>query len=195
MSEQPLLDRLVLQFGNLRITVENNLQAEQGQGREASTSGSQAETGPLAGGPDRTAPRSDDQDFLAATTSTELGALSLGDLRNHLGGLQDCGSWTAEARLALAFRAGLSAFLVVEGARTYQLRSPELSVRNRFYICLQCRRHRDGFWTTSYRTFIRNCPQESNGRLEAGSVSHAFASRAEAACFLEGAQSPWPQQL
>ena len=196
MSEESGVDRLVLQFGNLRVTVESVAPGEPGQGIHLQASGSQTDTptGPLAGG-QPAAPRSEDSEFLAAHTALQLGALNLGDLRVHLRGIGPCEGWTAEARLARAFRAGLSAALVVEGARRYQCRSPELPLRNRVYICLQCARYPDGFWTTSYTTFIRHCPRERSGVLERGSVSHAFPSRCEASCFLEGAGAGWPTQL
>ena len=196
MSEEAAVDRLILRLGNLRVTVESVEAGGSVQGVEVQTSGSQTDTstGPLASG-QPAAPRSEDAEFLAANTALQLGALNLGDLRVHLRGIGHCEGWTAEARLARAFRAGLSAALVVEGARRYQCRSPELPLRNRVYICLQCVRYPDSFWTTSYATFIRHCPRERSGVLKHGSVSHAFPSRCEASCFLEGAGAGWPTQL
>ena len=76
MSEQGPVDRLVLQFGNLRITVESTSAEERAQDREAVAPGSQAEAGPLAGSPTGTAPRADDQAFLTAFSARELGALN-----------------------------------------------------------------------------------------------------------------------
>ena len=113
MSEDNSLERLILQFGNLRVTVEAVNPEEASQGIRAQAAGSQAtsETGPLAGGLE-TAPRSEDSAFLAAHSAAQLGALRIADLRVHLRGLGPCEGWTAEAPLARAYRAGLSAALV-----------------------------------------------------------------------------------
>ena len=67
--------------------------------------------------------------------------------------------------------------------------TPPLELRNKWYICLQSRAKPEGFVTSSYRTFIRFCPHEKDGRLEEGSVSHGFASRAEVVAYLAGARA------
>ena len=154
-------DRLILQFGNLRVTVEaaNAEEASQGIRVAAQAAGSQAfgNWTPCQRPRDRTEVGGLTA-FLAAPSAAQLGALSMGDFRVHLRGLGSCEGRAAEARLARAYRAGLSAALAVEGARRYQLRSAGLFLKNRVYICLQCARCPDGFWTTSYTVFIRHCP-------------------------------------
>ena len=110
--------------------------------------------------------------LLDSTTAEGIGACELGPLRSLAAGLAPSGSWTGQSRVARAYRAGLSAFLVLEGAREVQVSSPSLSLRNRFYVCLRSQAYPQGYFTTSYRTFIRHCPHDRDGRLEQGSVSH-----------------------
>ena len=70
--------------------------------------------------------------LLDSTTAEGIGACELGPLRSLAAGLAPSGSWTGQSRVARAYRAGLSAFLVLEGAREVQVSSPSLSLRNRF---------------------------------------------------------------
>lgn len=100
--------------------------------------------------------------------------------------------WTGRARLARAFRAGVSAHLVLLG-RDGAVPSPAVPFRNSIYLVLRCHRYPRGFWTSSYKTYIEEVGDRPG--LEAGSVNHAFASRAEASAYLAGANQQWPREL
>ncbi|CAE7804751.1 unnamed protein product [Symbiodinium microadriaticum] len=132
------------------------------------------------------AARSTDTEFLAASTAEALAGLTLGSLSSLARGIAALENWTAEARIARAFRAGLSAASVLSGAQDYQARSPVLPTRNRIYVVLRCSSTPGGFVTDSYRTFATRVPKDGVGRLERTAVCHAFASRAEARAFVQG---------
>lgn len=187
------LDRLVLRFRGLRITIEPaDDPTETADSGEASESGARTSTGSLdwevvSPEPAGEAPTSyfrlltqSEEELLASEAPEAIGEFELGPLRHLASGLAAVGPWTPEGRVARAFRAGISAFLVVEGARLVQASSPPLALRNRFYICLRSRSQPEGFVTTSFRTFLLHCPREAGGRLDA---------------FLEGARTQWPREL
>jgi len=168
-----------------------------------SSSVSRASTGPLAG---ERAPVSHERRLpgnltvaedllLGASTIDELVAFDLGANLHLSRGLSATGAWTAQARIARAYRAGVAARLVLAGVSSYQQASLPLPVRNRCYIVLRCRAWPSGFYTESLAIFRRHVPKDSVGRLERDSVCHAFASRAEATAFAAGAQVPWPAEL
>ena len=191
-------------MGRLRITV------EQLAGEPAPAAGSEASFElvdpepaevPLAGEVSppvqATAPphKSPAGDFLAASTATEFGQLLLGELEHLALDLSDSGPWTGKARVARAYRAGLSAAEVLGGERGAPVTSPKLELKNRYYLCLRSQAYPAGFVTQHYHQFLRGCPKDAQGRLESGSVSHTFASKSEAFVFLAGASRPWPQAL
>ena len=212
MSEEDgSLEELTLQFSGLQITIRRSGTSVSGSapsGRErpsavsSSPSASQASTGPLAG--ERA---SDSQGrrlgnlslaedtLLHASTLDELLAFDLGAHLHLCRGLSAGAPWTPQARIARAFRAGIAARLVLAGVTDYQQASLAVPFRNRCYIVLRCRAYPRGFYTEELATFRRHVPKDSAGRLEQGSVCHAFASRAEATAFAAGAQAPWPAEL
>ena len=144
--------------------------------RAASGDSSQVSTGPLAGEAsasheEREPCRSAPEQFLAADTAFALSALQLGSLESLAANLGTAGDWSARTRIARAYRAGLSAREVLEGQDGYPVSSIKLEVKNKFYICLRSSAFPQGFAATSYRDFLRGCPKEASGQLEAGKVS------------------------
>lgn len=206
-------ERLIIAFAGLRISIERSGSAASSSASASSyqvvsSPGARSTTGPLAGEessqPSVATPHPEDrfrlftsaeETLLTSTSPDDIGTFELGHLRSLSSSLAAVGPWSAQARIARAYRAGLAAFLVVEGARLRVVLSPPLDLRNRWYVCLECRAYPDGFLTSSYRTFIRHCPHRPNGDLEEGSVSHAFATRSEVSAYLAGARAPWPREL
>ena len=104
--------------------------------------------------------------------------------------------WTPRARIGRAFRAGISAHLVLQGLFDKQAQTPGFSVRvrNRVYVVARCRQFPGGFYTKEYR--IYHDQLVVGGSLEEGSVSHAFPSLTEAEVFLRACHfSRWPPEL
>ena len=200
-------DQLIISFAGLRISVSRDWGAGSYPSAASSSTGARASTGPLAGPPvaeesveepsrDRFRLKTPEEErLLASTGPDEIGSFELGHLAASAAHLASVGPWTPRGRLARAYRAGLFAFEVIEGARVLPEPTPPLELRNKWYICLQSRAKPEGFVTSSYRTFIRLCPHEKDGRLEEGSVSHGFASRAEVVAYLAGARAQWPPEL
>ena len=201
------VDRLVLQFSGLRITIEQGEASASAREPsptgsfilvEGDSAGSQTETGPLARGSQASPSRagsSPDEAFLDATTLAALGALELGPLARFARGLASVGDWSPAARVARAYRAGLSAKSVLEGRTDYQASSLPVPTRNRIYVVLRCRAEPEGFVTDNFRTFLGRVPKDQVGRLEKFAVCHAFASRSEASAFIEASGRQWPQEL
>ncbi|CAE7810303.1 unnamed protein product [Symbiodinium sp. CCMP2592] len=218
MSAGDPVEELTLQFSGLQITVRRTpgsvgssaaesvappaaVDQRQPSERDSSTSGAQTSTGPLAGevSPEvRTSssglPIDTDSEnrLLEASTVAELAAHDLGTHRHLASGLATVGSWTPEARIARALRAGIGARLVLAGRTHYQTASLSLPLRNRCYVVLRCEARPEGFYTERLGSFRHFVPKDDRGRLEAGSVCHAFPSRAEAIAFVAAAQRPWP---
>ncbi|OLP88941.1 Sodium channel protein type 10 subunit alpha [Symbiodinium microadriaticum] len=202
---------LTVRLGNLRISITAEPSgAEPPRSPSPSDSfvlvenletGAQAssETGPLAGGarpvPQTSEPtRSSDEAFIEARTLQQLSELSLGGYTTLARRLGVVGPWSPEARIARAFRAGVSAGLVLRGERAYQESSLTLGTRNRVYIVLRCPSRPEGFYCENFGTFREHCPQSRFGRLDSGIICHGFPSRAEAEAFVFGSGSPWPQE-
>ena len=151
---------------------------------------------PLAGSTSTPTVLEDDLRVLDLSSPTELGAIDLGHLNSLAGSLGTCsGGWPARARLGRAYRAGLSARLVVQGRFDYQQASAALDVRNKFYVCLRCSKRPSGLRTSSARIYFANISGPSGERFCPTSVSHAFSSKAEVVVFLAGAQATWPEEL
>lgn len=111
--------------------------------------------------------------------------------------LVDCEAWTPSARIARAFAAGLAAEKRLEGI-VHPHAAPGTPCRNSIYIALRAPFRPEGFWTPNYPTYIRLVePRDRTDRsdFDSGSVSHAFATRAEADAYLLGAARAWPPAL
>ena len=212
MSDRSPLADLELRFRGLRITISADESsappAESAASLSPSSSftlvevpadGSQAPSGPLAGEaarlPEAPSGTSASEDFLAATTPEELGALRLGPLGNLARGLRSVGPWTSEGRIARAYRAGLFAGAPFREEREWIHSSPGLGLRNRHYIVLQCVAVPAGFYTQNFATFEAHVQRDRHGRLEHNCICHGLPSRAEIEAYLCGADLPWPREL
>jgi hypothetical protein len=141
-------------------------------------------------------PRSLIERALAAETAPQFAPLNLA----HLGPVASRltaghAVWSPAARLGRAFKAGVVARLRLDGEYRGEA-SPSVPFRNSYYVVLRGRENGPGFWTTSYQAYISRVsdPSTSSG-LASTSISHAFASFAECAAFVSGAQVAWPQEI
>lgn len=136
--------------------------------------------------------------LLAARTARDLAAIVLpflGHLVSRLRGTQ--AEWSPTARIARAFAAGLAAKKRLEGV-VHSYSTPGIPFRNTIYVALRAPFRVEGFWTSSYSTYIRLVePRDraSQGDFDSDSISHAFPSRAEADAYLLGAARAWPPAL
>ena len=113
--------------------------------------------------------------ILDLTSRAELAAGDIGVRSALARGLGSVSSgWTARARVGRAFCAGIGAALVIEGAETHQPRSPDLSSRNRFFICLRAPGHPNGFWASEASSFFRAVAGERGERFHPETVCHGF---------------------
>ena len=124
-------------------------------------------------------------------TAEDLNEVDLGSFEHFRGSLSDCFPWTANGRVARALRAGFSAGRALVGPVRVVDKSAPIRVRNCWYICLRCAAHPAGFSTQSYATYKLKLVSR-NGSFEDGSISHGFASQAEANAYLAAAGRPWP---
>ena len=102
--------------------------------------------------------------------------------------------WTARARLARAFRAGVIARRHLNG-EFQEGTSLGIPYRNSVYIALrEPGNNIAGFWTSSYSTYVRRAGRNNpgNGNFHPDSISHAFPSAAEGEAYLLGARRRWP---
>ena len=214
------VEELTLTFAGLQISIRrapsSSTAAEAGVGLAESredlsadllpsppTTSSQTVTGPLAGEASSQPPRdragglsSAEEELLRAETVGELVQFDLGANRHLARTLGAVGDWTPEARIARAVRTGIGGYLVLTRVRARPARSPPVpELRNRCYIVLRCAAYPSGFYTERLGTFRRFVPQDQQGRLEADSISHAFASRSEAVAYIYGARAAWPVEL
>ena len=102
--------------------------------------------------------------------------------------------WTPRARLARAFRAGVSAARVCRGAFHRQAKSPSIPFDNFIYVVLDCPKFPGGFCTTSFALYIELVTGEG-ADFDPTSVSHSFPTCVETIAFLQGAQRQWPVEL
>ena len=140
-------------------------------------------------------PLSLEDSSIAAETPAALAALPLDFLGHLVGQLRGADRlWTPRARIARGFRAGVLGRRRLDGRYQEEV-SPTVPFRNCFYVVLRARGGAPGFWTTNYGTYIRGVEgQSSTSDFDSCSISHAFASRAEAAAYLVGARRPWPTE-
>lgn len=102
--------------------------------------------------------------------------------------------WSPLARLGRALRAGILARRRLDNNPTGAANLGGPTLPSRFYIILKAAPERSTGWTEDYHTF----PSQVRGRghdFFPGTISQAFASRAEADAYLVGAQLPWPAHL
>lgn len=125
-------------------------------------------------------------------------ALELGDLWRLASRLRGTDSlWTPRPRIGRAFKAGAVAALRLEGQVT-DLTVPGIPYKNSIYVILRAPNLPEGGWTPDYRKYVQAVQTHVPGSrhdFHQDSVSHAFASQAEAEAFLAGAGKQWPRLL
>lgn len=192
------LDSVTVQLGNLDITVTVR---HRDQSASASSGAPAASVG--AAVRERSADFQEwfeaSEDLIeaarAAHLPSELAALDLPGLASQRGRLRGSDSaWVPAARVARAFRAGTFARGRLEG-QIFDTTSdsPACPYRNTIYIVLRAGATTDSFWTSSYSAYIQGV-KLPNGSFHPESISHAFATQAEAECYLAGARRRWPHQ-
>ncbi len=135
---------------------------------------------------------------LSAQTSEQFSELPLGDvwkLANKLRGTDP--SWTPRARIGRAFKAGAVAALRLEGQIT-ELTVPSIPYKNSIYVVLRGPQLPQGGWTPDFKKYLRAVQPDfpgSRNDFHPDSVSHGFATQAEAEAFLAGAGKQWPHLL
>lgn len=133
--------------------------------------------------------------LLAASSPEEVLAVDLSVIDHLSNRLRTTSAgWSPRARLGRAFRAGLIARQVLDKhyVKPANLGGPTLPCR--FYIILRAASGRLSGWTDDYIQY-RDQVITKDGGFAAGTVSQAFASRAEAEAYLLGAREPWPAAL
>ena len=131
---------------------------------------------------------------LRASTPATLAGLPLSFLDHLSSRLRSSHpEWTAKARIARAFKAGLVARLRLEGQYS-ELSSEGVPFRSSSYIVLRCPNYPDGFWTANYTTYSQQVFTPAR-EFHPNSISHGFATQAEGEAYLVGAGRPWPTRL
>lgn len=185
---QEAIETVTIQIANLELTITARVLSE---GRASSV---EASAVPAA----RVQVNAQLQDqALAATTPglcSNLPIPFLDHLAPRLRGTGTSSEWGPQARIGRAFRAGVVARRQLAGE--YQAgTSPAIPFRNTIYVVLRDRIGGHSFWTHSYGVYgaaVKDPRGQEDFHQE--SVSHAFASRAEAEAYVAGAGEPWPQQ-
>eukprot|EP00438_Fugacium_kawagutii_P007581 Skav204925 [mRNA] locus=scaffold526:124833:125429:+ [translate_table: standard] len=132
--------------------------------------------------------------IIGATTPEQFESLRLLFLGIFTSRLRSAGAWTPQARIARAYRAGIVARRQLGGQYQGGV-SPGTPFRNTVYVVLRAGATGDSFWTSSYAVYLAAvCVEVRNHRFHPDSVSHAFASQAEAAAYLAGAHRQWPAE-
>ena len=136
-----------------------------------------------------------EREAISASGPTALGALSLPFLAYLAPRLRGTNStWFSSARLARAFRAGVIARRRLNG-EVLDSTSEGIPFRNCIYVCLRTAGNCTvGFWTANYALYWARVRINVANEFHPDSISHAFASRAEAEAYLRGARRIWPPQ-
>ncbi|CAL1141466.1 unnamed protein product, partial [Cladocopium goreaui] len=133
-------------------------------------------------------------ELVGACTPEQLLDLDLSPLESWVPRLSACGEWSPLARLGRGLRAGVAARIRLSGESTAVCESPRLAVQNRTYVVLRAAPPHASGWTTSYNIYVSKVRGSAGERFHRDSVSHAFASRAEASAYVLGAGCSWPPE-
>ena len=130
--------------------------------------------------------------ILAATTAQTLHNLCPIYIAIHESKIDSIGDWTPRARLARAFRAGLSVRWQRRDRRCPLLDSASIETRRSpvCYVILKCRRYPGPVWTHTLKKY-REVLQQPDRTLEPSSYSHSFLSTLEGQVYLEAAGYSW----
>lgn len=138
----------------------------------------------------------------AATSREELAQLDLQPLADLVreSRISDSGVWTAELRVARAFRSGYLGRCAINLDQT-EVPDPiafQLPSSLRLHVVLRCPAYPNGFWSEKSRPFLELVGNPT-GKYPASpptSVFGSFYSKSEAKAYLRGAgRIGWPPQL
>ena len=214
------VEELSVQLGDLRIQVSRTdsgyrSSASHHLGSPPSGAIARPEGAPAASGPETSAP-SETESWVAvdaeparplpwteeweelltrAVTPSSVLALDLSPVEHLLPRIRTTSNnWSPLARLGRALRAGVQARARIETGRWPRGSPSAVTLPTKIYIILRPAPTGSSGWTDDYLTY-RDQVQGRGGDLHGDSVSHAFASRAEAEAYIIGAQSAWPPML
>lgn len=196
------LEEITIRLGELTIDIRVSRAAATGsvpsqlQSVPEITTSARGSSGPT--GHPTEVPREVITTALLSHTVDQFSALELGDLWRLASRLRGTDSlWTPRARIGRAFKAGAVAALRLEGQVT-DLTVPGIPYKNSIYVILRAPKLPEGGWTPDYRKYVQAVQTHVPGSrhdFHQDSVSHAFASQAEAEAFLAGAGKQWPRLL
>ena len=197
-AEEEDVDELTVTLGALQLSIRSRRGAT--QPAQAGNAGPEPEAEQA---PEPAAEEGDERPpeehlaLLRSTTAEEFATFDLAVLRPLCRNLRSPDQrWTARARIARAFRAGLSARNRLDGVWGEGTpASPAIPFRNRYYIVLRGPGDGAAFWTTEGRLFLARVQGPDGAAFADGVVCQSLPSLAEADAFLLGAGSGWPAQL
>ena len=194
--QDPELESVTFRIANLELTVTARvLPNPTASDRRVTVSASSTpEGGVVFSDPYCISERLENQ-AIAASNAAACANLSLRSLSHLTSRLRGSDSeWSPAARTGRAFRAGVIARRQLDGLIQEGV-SPGIPFRNSIYIVLRDREHGAAFWTCSYAVYARAVFEPETGtRFASGTISHAFASQAEAEAYCAGALAQWPQE-
>ena len=199
------IEELELALGDLTLTVRRRRAARIESPRSATSSASfvvvqpqpEPATAEPAGAPLASPDRGEwEENLLQALDISALEQADLGPHNHCIRKLHAAGEpWTAKARIAGAVRAGLSAAVVLRGESAYTARSLAVPTSNRIYIVLRSGCEPGSFFTTSYSRYFAKLRDPATGQFRRGTISHGFATKAEAEAYCAAAGQAWPAEL
>lgn len=193
MVEQEL-ETVIVRIANLELTITARALPEHRASVSVAPAASSRGSAATFFDPFSISEQLEDQAISAATTR-ELSALPLHFLSGHTSRLRGSDQhWTPTARAGRAFRAGVVARRQLDGI-VQEGQSLGTPFRNSIYVVLRDRDSSSAFWTPNYPVYARAVLETNNrNNFARGTISHAFASRAEAEIYCVGARVQWPQE-
>lgn len=191
-EEPDVVAQLSLQLGNLHFAA--HVVTGRGRRTAAASASADAASAPARGAASPELSRR----WAEARTASELILLPLPDcLLGLVSELPDLSvTWSARARLARAYRAGLQAREVLADLRRCVAGSPGLPAGQQgpsHYVVLRSSVAPQGAWTSSYSTYWYLAADPLNPRrFDPRGLSHSFLSEQESTAYLVGADRAWP---
>ena len=190
--QDPEIETVVVQLANLELTITARVLPSTGT-RSIEVAPSSSERAATFEDPHRISERLENQ-AIAATSATACAALPLRFLSHLTSRLRGSGEeWNPQARLGRAFRAEVVSRRQLDGL-IQEGQSPSIPHRNSVYVVLRDQHHGVAFWTSSYSVYGSAVFEEGGRHFSNRSISHAFASQAEAEAYCAGARTRWPAE-
>ena len=191
--QDPDVETVVVQLANLELTITARVLPSASSRAVEVTTTTARESAAIFEDPYRVPERLESQS-ISATRAPACAALSLGFLSHLTARLRGSDEeWNPAARIGRAFRAGVIARRQLDG-QIQEGQSPGIPFRNSVYVVLRDQHHGVAFWTSSYPVYGRAVFAEDGRTFSNRTVSHAFASQAEAEAYCAGARTRWPDE-